>query len=48
MPGGFEHSGFFILIDKEQRVRGYYDGTSEADVTQLISDIEILLDEYEN
>jgi protein SCO1 len=48
VPGGFEHSGFFILIDKEQRVRGYYDGTSEADVTKLISDIEILLDEYEN
>ena len=48
VPGGFEHSGFFILIDKEQQVRGYYDGTSESDVTQLISDIEILLDEYEN
>ena len=45
VPGGFEHSGFFILIDKNQNVRGYYDGTSENDVNTLISDIEILLNE---
>ena len=26
-PGGFLHSEKLILIDKEQRIRGYYDGT---------------------
>lgn len=46
VPGGFEHSGFFILVDKAQHVRGYYDGTSEKDVSQLIADIQILLNEY--
>lgn len=45
VPGGFEHSGFFILVDGEQHVRGYYDGTSEQDVTQLLADLEILLNE---
>lgn len=45
LPGGFEHSGYFILVDGQQRVRGYYDGTLEEDVTQLIADIQILLDE---
>ena len=46
VPGGFEHSGYFILVDKEQQIRGYYDGTSENDVTKLIEDLEVLLDEY--
>lgn len=45
VPGGFEHSGFFILVDGDQHVRGYYDGTSEKDVSQLIADLEILLNE---
>lgn len=46
VPGGFEHSGYFILVDKEQQIRGYYDGTSENDVNDLIEDLAILLDEY--
>lgn len=46
VPGGFEHSGYFILVDKEQHIRGYYDGTSENDVNKLIIDLDILLDEY--
>jgi protein SCO1/2 len=45
VPGGFEHSGFFILIDGAQHVRGYYDGTSQEDVSELIEDIQILLNE---
>lgn len=47
-PGGFLHSGAFILVDKERRVRGIYDGTKEEAVTKLIRDIEILLAEYQN
>lgn len=43
--GGFIHSGAFLLIDKNKRVRGQYDGTVEKDVTQLIRDMEFLLTE---
>ncbi|MFT4968504.1 MAG: protein SCO1/2 [Chitinophagales bacterium] len=45
VPGGFEHSGYFILVDKDQQIRGYYDGTSENDVTTLIEDLAVLLNE---
>jgi protein SCO1 len=45
--GGFIHSGAFLLIDKQKRVRGQYDGTVEKDVSQLIRDIEFLLKEEE-
>jgi protein SCO1/2 len=44
-PGGYVHSGAFILVDTKRRIRGYYDGTSEDDVDQLIKDIKILLRE---
>lgn len=46
-PGGFMHSGAFILVDKERRVRGVYDGTKKDQVDQLIMDIPVLLKEYE-
>ncbi|SDL02723.1 protein SCO1/2 [Catalinimonas alkaloidigena] len=42
-----DHSGKLILIDKDRRIRGYYDGTDAADVDQLIHDIDLLLQEYE-
>ena len=45
-PDGFIHSGAFLLVDKEKRIRGHYDGTVEQEVDQLIKDIERLLDEY--
>ena len=47
-PGGFLHSAAFILIDKQKRVRGVYNGTDEEEVKQLIQDIEILIKEYES
>lgn len=47
-PGGYIHSGAFILVDKEKRVRGLYDGTKPEDVDRLIRDIAILREEYEN
>lgn len=45
-PDGFIHSGAFLLIDKQRRIRGKYDGTSEEDVNRLIQDIAILRREY--
>ena len=45
-PGGFLHSGAFLLIDKQRRIRGIYDGTKEDKVDQLLEDIDKLLGEY--
>jgi protein SCO1 len=42
-PGGYIHSGAFVLMDGNHHIRGYYDGVQEADVDQLILDIETLL-----
>ena len=46
-PGGFIHSGAFILVDKQRRVRGLYDGTKVAQVDRLIRELAILRREYE-
>lgn len=43
----FIHTENFVLIDKEKRIRGFYDGTSENDVDRLINDINTLLNEYD-
>lgn len=44
-PGGFAHSGAFLLVDRERFIRGIYDGTSPEEVDDLIKDIEWLLTE---
>jgi protein SCO1 len=44
--GSFEHSGKFILIDKQRRIRGAYDGTDKKSVNKLLKDIDILLEGY--
>ncbi|HTH82144.1 MAG TPA: SCO family protein [Mucilaginibacter sp.] len=36
------HDGLFILVDKQQRIRGSYDGTDPKQVNQLIEDIKTL------
>ena len=46
-PGGYIHSGRFLLVDKKRHIRGAYDGTSPEDVDQLIFDMYVLLKEYE-
>ena len=43
---GFIHSGAFLLVDKERRLRGKYDGTKEEDVNRMLSDIRKLEREY--
>lgn len=47
-PGGFIHSGAFILVDKDRRIRGMYDGTVKEQVDVLINDIHRLLKEYDH
>jgi protein SCO1 len=44
-PGGYIHSGAFILIDKQKRIRGMYDGTKTESTKQLIEDIQKLRNE---
>ena len=54
--GGFLHSEYFILVDKEGRIRarnddngnniGVYDGTDDYQVGLLIDDIKVLMAEY--
>ena len=41
----FIHTNNFVLVDQQLRIRGYYDGTSVAEVDKLIGDIAILLAE---
>jgi len=42
---GFVHQGFLVLIDKDRRIRGAYDGTDAGQVAQLKKDIPLLLAE---
>ncbi|MCP2043971.1 SCO family protein [Pontibacter sp. HSC-36F09] len=42
-PGGFVHSGAFVLVDQNRHVRGIYDGTDPAQVDRLLRDIPTLL-----
>lgn len=41
----FIHTNNFVLVDKELRIRGYYDGTSTEEVGTLMEDIDLLLNE---
>jgi protein SCO1 len=45
-PGDFIHSEKLVLVDKEGRIRGYYDGTDYEDVNKLIDEIKVLKWEY--
>ena len=44
-PDDFIHSDLLILVDKQKRIRGYYEGTVEKEVQQLIKDIKKLENE---
>jgi protein SCO1 len=44
-PQDFIHSDKLVLIDKQKHIRGYYDGTNETEVKQLIIDIKKLKNE---
>lgn len=42
-PGGFLHSGAFLLVDQQGRIRGVYDGIKSEQVDRLLADIPKLL-----
>ena len=42
----FIHTEQFVLVDKERRIRGYYDGTDKNDMEKLKKDIVLLKEEY--
>ena len=55
-PGGFLHTEYFVLVDKEGNLRsreddngniiGVYDGTNAQHIRDLIDDIKVLIAEY--
>jgi len=46
-PGGIDHSGKIVLVDKEGHVRAFAEGTDPEDVTDFFQDIDRLIKEYE-
>jgi protein SCO1/2 len=42
-PGGYIHSGAFLLIDNNGQIRGVYDGTIKEQVDLLIKDMSRLI-----
>ena len=42
----FIHTENFILVDKEGRIRGLYDGTEKKNMQKIIDDITLLKEEY--
>jgi protein SCO1/2 len=44
-PGGFDHSGRLILVDKNRHVRSFCNGTDPEEVARFMQDIDLLLAE---
>lgn len=44
----FIHTENFVLVDKKNQIRGYYDGTDIEDINRLIEDIKLLKQEKVN
>jgi protein SCO1/2 len=44
-PTDFIHSDKLVLVDKNKKIRGFYDGTSETETKNLINDIKKLKNE---
>jgi len=42
---GLVHTENFVLIDKQKRIRGMYDGTDDEDIDRLLEDLKILKEE---
>ncbi|MBT8184763.1 MAG: SCO family protein, partial [Eudoraea sp.] len=41
------HTENFILVDKERRIRGTYDGTDPEEIRELLADLELLKASYQ-
>lgn len=39
----FIHTQYFALVDQQNRIRGFYDGTNEKEMIKLVADIQSLL-----
>ncbi|WP_344727274.1 SCO family protein [Corallibacter vietnamensis] len=46
-PFDMIHTENFMLIDKKQQIRGFYDGTNPDDISRLLDDISTLKQEYQ-
>tara|TARA_R110002074_G_scaffold149035_5_gene301254 strand:+ start:15594 stop:16268 length:675 start_codon:yes stop_codon:yes gene_type:complete len=46
-PFDMIHTENFILVDKQKRIRGFYDGTNKEDMEQLLIDLKILRSSYQ-
>jgi protein SCO1/2 len=44
-PLGLVHTENFVLIDKQKRIRGFYDGTVAEDMESVLHDIAVLQNE---
>ncbi|MCB0559536.1 MAG: SCO family protein [Lewinellaceae bacterium] len=42
-PGGFDHSGWILLIDKDRHIRSYCNGTVPEKVDEFMKDVDWLL-----
>ena len=45
-PFDMIHTENFVLVDKEKRIRGFYDGTDPGAIEELMADLETLKKEY--
>ena len=45
-PFDMIHTENFILVDKEKRIRGFYDGTNPEEIAALLEDLTILKNSY--
>ncbi|NQZ42996.1 MAG: SCO family protein [Flavobacteriaceae bacterium] len=45
-PYDMIHTENFILVDKEKRIRGFYDGTRPEDIEKLMDDLHVLKQSY--
>ena len=46
-PYDMIHTENFILVDKERRIRGTYDGTNPEEIQELLADLQILKTSYQ-
>jgi len=42
------HTENFILVDKERRIRGFYDGTNSEAIAKLMEDLAVLKESYKS
>lgn len=45
VPGGYDHSGYLLLVDQNRHIRGAYDGTNADQIQLLMDDLATLLKE---